>query len=378
MRLLPKRHNHGWAPYTWLAYYGFFFIQPIADHVGWRQWLVDGLGTVAFLVLYFGFFWLSDRWQRVDLGIMVVIGVAFGFYNGQSACFFIYAAAFVPYAFEKEWNALLTMGAISGIALLQWWWLHQPPWALIYSVMLPLVVGGGNVFFAGRERMFDKLRLANEEIEHLAKVAERERIARDLHDVLGHTLSVIILKSELAGKLIDRDPARAKAEIHDVEQTSREALAEVRHTIRGYRTTSLQSELKQAASTLKLAGVAVQEETSTIGLTPAQETVLSMLVREAVTNVVRHAAARNCTVRLASVNGTCLLEVHDDGRGGLRTEGNGLRGMRERIEALGGTLQHESREGTRLLFQFPLTLPSESADYESVKRQSQPDPSCSR
>jgi two-component system sensor histidine kinase DesK len=378
MRLLPKRQNHGWAPYTWLAYFGFFYIQPIVDHVGWKQWLVVGLGTLAFLVLYFGFFWLEDRWQRVDLGLMVLLGIGFGLYNGESACFFIYAAAFMPYAFEKETYALLGMASISAIAVFQWWWLHQPLWALIYSAMLPLVVGGGNIFFAGRERMYDKLRLANDQIEHLAKVAERERIARDLHDVLGHTLSVIILKSELAGKLIDRDPVRAKAEIQDVEQTSRDALAEVRHTIRGYRAMSLQSELKQAASTLKLAGVAVHEETSLVALTPAQEGVLSMLLREAVTNVVRHAAARNCKVRLANVNGSCLLEIHDDGRGGLRVEGNGLRGMRERIEALGGTLQQESNQGTRLLFQFPLTVRGENADYESVKGRSKDNPSCSR
>ena len=177
--------------------------------------------------------------------------------------------------------------------------------------------------------------------------------------------------------MIDRDPVRAKAEIQDVEQTSRDALAEVRHTIRGYRAMSLQSELKQAASTLKLAGVAVHEETSLVALTPAQEGVLSMLLREAVTNVVRHAAARNCKVRLANVNGSCLLEIHDDGRGGLRVEGNGLRGMRNASKPW-GTLQQESNQGTRLLFQFPLTVRGENADYESVKGRSKDNPSCSR
>jgi two-component system, NarL family, sensor histidine kinase DesK len=185
-------------------------------------------------------------------------------------------------------------------------------------------------------------------------VAERERIARDLHDVLGHTLSVIILKSELAGKLIDRDPARAKAEIGDVERTSREALAEVRNTIRGYRLNSLAAELKQAESTLQLAGVAVKSETSEVALTPAQESVVALVVREAVTNVVRHAAAKNCRVHLASANGSCVLEVQDDGRGAVRSEGNGLRGMRERVEALGGTLQFKSSSGTSLKIQFPL------------------------
>ncbi len=155
--------------------------------------------------------------------------------------------------------------------------------------------------------------------------------------------------------MIDRDPARAKAEIADVEQTYRAALAEVRSTIRGYRGTSLSEELKKAQSTLETAGVSVQSEASAIGLTPAQESVVALIVREAVTNVVRHAQARNCHLRLAPVNGSCLLEVVADGRGGPELEGNGLRGMRERIEALGGTFSRETNVGTRLTIQFPLT-----------------------
>jgi two-component system sensor histidine kinase DesK len=210
--------------------------------------------------------------------------------------------------------------------------------------------------------MFCQLQAANAEIEHLAKVAERERIARDLHDVLGHTLSVIILKSELAGKLIDHDPERAKAEMADVEQTSRAALADVRSTIRGYRAHSLEAELKQAKATLETAGVIVKSESEEVRLTPAQESVVALVVREAVTNVVRHARARNCHLRLIPVNGNCRIEIHDDGRGGGAVEGNGLRGMRERIEALGGTLQRENSVGTRLSIEFPLT-PKANVDH---------------
>jgi two-component system sensor histidine kinase DesK len=211
--------------------------------------------------------------------------------------------------------------------------------------------------------MYDQLNLANQEIEHLAKVAERERIARDLHDVLGHTLSVIILKSELAGKLIDRDPERAKAEIADVEQTSRAALADVRSTIRGYRAHSLEAELKQAKATLETAGVTVRSESEEVRLTPVQESVVALVVREAVTNVVRHARARNCHLRLMPVNGNCRLEIQDDGRGGGAVEGNGLRGMRERIEALGGTLERENSRGTKLSIEFPLTQTKENSDH---------------
>ena len=375
MRLLPKNHMHGWAPLTWLAYCGFFYIQPILDHAGWKEWALTVLGQLIFLVLYFAYFWLSRRWQIVIIALLILLGAAYIPHNSGASTFVVYAAAFVPFVFVNEKTALAILALTPVVPFLEIWLLHLSPWFLIYCCLLPLVVGGSNVFFAARNRMYEKLRIANEEIAHLAKVAERERIARDLHDVLGHTLSVIILKSELAGKLIDRDPERAKAEIGDVERTSREALAEVRNTIRGYRLNSLAAELKQAESTLQLAGVAVKSETSEMPLTPLQESVVALVVREAVTNVVRHAAARNCRVRLANSNGNCLLEVHDDGRGGLRTEGNGLRGMRERVEALGGTLQYDSSAGTKLRIEFPLNRPGKNGDYESVvEREPQNDP----
>jgi len=375
MRLLPKDQMHGWAPLTWLAYCGFFYIQPIADHAGWKEWALTALGQVIFLALYFAYFWLSRRWQIVIIALLVLLGAAYIPYNMGASTFVVYGAAFVPFVFVNEKAALGILALTPAVPFLEIWLLHLSPWSYIYCCLLPLVVGGSNVFFAARNRVYEKLRLANDEIEHLAKVAERERIARDLHDVLGHTLSVIILKSELAGKLIDRDPERAKAEIGDVERTSRRALAEVRNTIRGYRLNSLAAELKQAESTLKLAGVAVQDETSEVPLTPIQESVVALVVREAITNVVRHAAARSCRVRLANTNGNCLLEVQDDGRGGLRAEGNGLRGMRERVEALGGTLRYESSAGTKLRIEFPLALPGNNGNHEPcVQREPQNDP----
>jgi two-component system sensor histidine kinase DesK len=246
------------------------------------------------------------------------------------------------------------LAAVLAVATAEWWLLHLSGWFLFYGGGLSMVLGCSNIYFAQRERANNRLQKANEEIEHLAKVAERERIARDLHDVLGHTLSVIILKSELAGKLIDHDPQRAKAEMADVEQTSRAALADVRSTIRGYRAHSLEAELKAAKATLETAGVTVKSESSEVRLTPAQESVVALVVREAVTNVVRHARARNCHLRLLPVNGNCRIEIQDDGRGGGAVEGNGLRGMRERIEALGGTLERENSVGTRLSIEFPL------------------------
>jgi two-component system sensor histidine kinase DesK len=173
--------------------------------------------------------------------------------------------------------------------------------------------------------------------------------------VLGHTLSVITLKSELAGKLIDRDPQRAGKEIREVEQISRQALTDVRDAIRGYRSQGLVAELAQAKSTLETAGLTVQcDAATTVKLPAVHESVLSLAVREAVTNVVRHAQARTCRMRLEQQNGSCRLEIHDDGRGSSNGEGNGLRGMRERVEMIGGTLSRSTESGTTLTITLPL------------------------
>ncbi len=143
-------------------------------------------------------------------------------------------------------------------------------------VLLIVLVGVGNHTGALAHCAGEKLRKADEEIEHLAKVAERERIARDLHDLLGHTLSLITLKAELARKLMDRDPQRAKQEMLDVEQTSRAALADVREAISGYRGEGIAAELVRARKTLETAGITVDCEFDQLPLTPAQETVLAL------------------------------------------------------------------------------------------------------
>jgi two-component system sensor histidine kinase DesK len=350
-----KDKDHGWSPLLWMLYLGFFFIDPILSHATARIWLLDLAGAAVFLCLYLGLFAIERPNVLVHIGGMVLLGLLYQPINSGACTFFIFAAAMLPFCVDTKTAAVIglaTIGAIGGIEGLL---LHINNWTLFYSALFPMIIGAGNTFFAERNRMNHKLRKANEEIEHLATVAERERIARDLHDVLGHTLSVITLKSELAGKLIDRDPARAGKEIREVEEISRQALSDVRDAIRGYRSKGLAAELVQAKSTLETAGLTVQCDAATTMKIPAvQESVLSLAVREAVTNVVRHAQARSCRMRLEQQNGSCRLEIHDDGLGGSSAEGNGLRGMRERVEMLGGTLERTNHSGTTLTITLPL------------------------
>lgn len=357
--------DHGFGPLLWVLYLGFFFVQPFADHVDLRHWLFDALGASIFLVLYFGIFMLERPRTLIHIGGMILLGILFLPFNEGGCTFFIFASSMLPFMVRTQRQSWIGLGLISAIAGLEGLILRlsgrgfRSFWDFFWTAVFPLVIGAGNVFFAERNRINRKLRKANEEIENLAKVAERERIARDLHDVLGHTLSVITLKSELAGKLIDRDPKRAGKEIREVEEISRKALSDVRDAIRGYRSKGLAAELAQAKTTLETAGLTVQCDASTSMQIPAmQESVLSLAVREAVTNVVRHARASNCRMRLEQQNGNCRLEIHDDGCGFSTMEGNGLRGMRERVEMLGGTLDRTNRSGTMLIINLPLREPA--------------------
>jgi two-component system sensor histidine kinase DesK len=343
-----------WVPYIWLAYLTFFLWQPIAGPTSRGQWLATGVALVVFLFFYFSFFRARRPWNLVCLGGIAALGIVYAPSNGGAANFFIYTASMAPFAVETEWSAAIVIAAVVVAAALEVWLLHLANGFLFPATFLSTFIGAANIYFAQRNRHIERLREAQAEISHLAKVAERERIARDLHDVLGHTLSLITLKSELAGKLIERDPAQAKAEIADVERTARQALADVRLAIGGYRSKGLAEEIRQARATLDTAGVQSEFRSAPMVLPATEESVLSLVLREAVTNVVRHAQARHCRVQLERVNGHCRLEIEDDGRGGLAVEGNGLRGMRERIEALGGKLERDTTRGTRLTIELPI------------------------
>ena len=183
---------------------------------------------------------------------------------------------------------------------------------------------------------------ARSELAQLAVSEERSRIARDLHDTLGHSLSLIALKSELAGRLLPDDPVRARAEIGDVEQVARDALASVRETLGGYRQTTLAAELDGVGGALRAAGIDSRLENQAVGLSPAADTLLAWTVREGVTNVMRHSHARMCTIRIGRDAASVFAEIVDDGSGPAaaddRTPGSGLRGLAERAASLGGSL----------------------------------------
>jgi two-component system, NarL family, sensor histidine kinase DesK len=347
---------HHWVRWIWLLYTAFFFIEPINRHQT-RYWLIFAGCYVVFLALYFAINFTQSKLQLAFIAAMFVEGLLYVPYNGGALGMFVFAAAFLPFCVDSSVRVLAVFAGGCAAISLEAWLLHLSIWNWVPGLFFGLVVGISNMAFAQGKRANIRLRMAQDEVEQLAKLAERERISRDLHDVLGHTLSVIVLKTELAGRLMERDPQRCAAEIADVEQISRKALAEVREAIRGYRAEGLVAEIERAQRTLDAAGVALTCKSQPPKLNPAEETVLSLIVREAVTNIVRHAQATRAMLSFDASGGRCSMVVEDDGRGGIRQEGNGLRGMRERIEALGGRFSLDAARGTRLIIELPLTRP---------------------
>ena len=176
---------------------------------------------------------------------------------------------------------------------------------------------------------------ARAEVARLAAENERIRIARDLHDLLGHSLTTITVKAGLARRLGAAEPARAVAQIAEVEELCRQALTEVRAAVSGYRDVTLAGELARGRELLRAAGVAADLPTATDAVDPAYQELLGWAVREGLTNVVRHSRAGTCAVRLSD----CGVEITDDGVGAAAPAGNGLSGLRERVVAAGGSVE---------------------------------------
>jgi two-component system, NarL family, sensor histidine kinase DesK len=225
-------------------------------------------------------------------------------------------------------------------------------------ILTILTLGATMVAFASSTRANQELRAARRELANRAVSEERLRIARDLHDLLGHTLSLIALKSELATKLAESDPRRAQAEMADVQRVSRQALEEVRDTVQGFRRRGFADELAGARSALSAAGIDCQIEGSATDLPTEVEDLLAWALREATTNVVRHSGARVCRINLSTDTNEVALQVDNDGAPAHTgsSNGTGLVGLAERARRLDGTLESGARPegGFRLRLTVPL------------------------
>ncbi|MGD9696348.1 MAG: sensor histidine kinase [Thermoleophilia bacterium] len=230
---------------------------------------------------------------------------------------------------------------------------------LVY-VLSVIAIGTIMVAYGHAIRVNRELLAAREGMARAAVAEERLRFARDLHDLLGHSLSLLALKGDLAGRLVRADPDRAEREIRDLQRIAREALTEVREAVRGYRRPAVAAALDRARAALEAAGIACRVERDARDLPADVEGVLAFAVREAATNVARHSAASACTIRLVAGGDRVDLEVRDDGRGADDGgAGTGLVGLGERVARVGGTLAAGSppEGGFRLRLSVPVGRP---------------------
>ena len=355
---IPARH--GKAPYLWASSLGFLFFQYVGNAPGWFETAALVLTVLAFLPAYFASFW---QHRQPSMNVLLVLhtcllGALWAPHNPGASTFFIFACAMCAGVMPTT-HAYRLMALVLGLAVLVASPLGKGQLYFVVPALCGAIpIGISSIMEATLSRSRDQLLRKQEEVEYMATIAERERISRDLHDLLGHTLSLITLKAELAGKLVERDPAACRAEIKDIENSARTALSEVRSAVTGYRQTGFAHELASARVSLAAARVTLTATVEPIALPAATENVMSLALREAVTNIVRHAGASHCELSLALDNGMIVLRIGDNGTAMSHAHtvlhGNGLKGMHERVGALGGRLALRVERGLALELRVPM------------------------
>lgn len=299
-----------------------------------------------------------NPWPAIAVLIVVAIGLTLGDRRDWVGIFIFIVVSLGPSLPPRA--AFLGIGVFVLAAPVLGLLIHAGL-AQMGQLVFQSTVSGIAVIIVGRVIVLDRqLHQAREEIARLAVNEERLRFARDLHDLLGHSLSLIALKSELVGRLIPVAPERALTENRDVEVVARRALAEVREAVAGYRQPSLAAEMANAREILSAAGIRLECDGEIGTLPPAQEGVLAWAVREGVTNVIKHSRATHCLIRLRREGDATVVEVVDDGIGvpvpaEKTSRGSGVRGLSERSAALGGRC--ESEPGPNGGFRLAVTLP---------------------
>ena len=355
-RLVPAELGMGWAPFVSLAYLAFLFLPLLVSSIAAANWLPQTLlATAVFLPLYFRAYWASGRELVLIVLGMAVLAALLAPANPFSNTFVIFACAFAPHLASLRNGLLLALGITISFSLYIATFMRGAPLTIGITYLVGTACFVGSYFMRENQRKQVALRLSHEEVRRLAALAERERIGRDLHDLLGHTLSLITLKSELANRLWERDPQAARQEVREVERVARDALGQVRRAVTGIRAAGIAAEAASARLLLESGGVKFQYELAAPPLPAELETCLALVLREAVTNIHRHAQATRANVRLTSEGSGLLLDVQDDGRGGDIVPGNGLCGMRERLQVFGATLRVDAvrGQGTRLTVRVP-------------------------
>ena len=348
--------EYKYMPYLNLVYLMFLFLPLFFNPKFNSTHIIVTLASLAiFLPLHFMSYRTGGRHMIFIASAMVLLCFAVLPFNYGANTYLIYGVISAAYVFKAR-NALLFVLAALVLMAIQTFWLKLHIMFFATTAVMASMLVFYTLYSRSIERSNQSLKLSQQEVQRLAQSAERERIGRDLHDVLGHTMSLIVMKSELASRLFDRDPNAAAVQIREVEKVARDALGQIRETIAGIRLAGLEAELANARLSLLSADIQLHYQLAPIELAPEVETVLALAVREAVTNIIRHSNARQVEIELASNRNNLQLQISDDGKKALVTPGHGLTGMRERLELLGGRLEIDTGPygGVRLNLSCPI------------------------
>jgi len=349
---IPTIARLAWAA-IWLVFLGY----PISDILGTgyspTRAVVAWICLVAFACMYLLAMWLclslvprvANGIQLLPLVAVFAMGIAMALvFRGQWTGLLVYCG--VSAGWTLRWRylvpVLFALGAfmvVSGVLL-------GYPWAdLGFITFLTVALGFTMLAFRRLIATVIELRTARAEVARLAVADERLRISRDVHDILGHSLSVIALKAQVARRLMTSEPEAAAEAMGDVETVARESLAEVRSMVTAYRQRSLADELQGARDVLDAAGISFAVTRDSIVPPAPVDSLLAWTVREGVTNVLRHSRAHHCEISLEAGDGGFSVAIVDDGVGGVASAGgSGLHGLRERVGAAGGRLEAGPRQ----------------------------------
>ncbi|WJY26242.1 MULTISPECIES: sensor histidine kinase [Sporosarcina] len=363
IELFPKRF--GLIPYVFLAYLTLPVI-TVLNETGWKR----GAGIVCllvFLAAYRKAYWTeTDRghlvWSAVQLAVILLLSVSYQPYNLLLA---FYVSNFIGWIRDDRLFRIGITGFGAVLAVITFYFFSEYG-ASANLTMLPFVVVMALTPIAVRGNMLrgqleEQLDEANERIRQLSRQEERVRIARDLHDTLGHTLSLITLKSQVIQR-VKQDPERVSAEAAGIEETSRAALTQVRELVTDMRGGTIGSELAAMEELLGAAGIRleIEQEAGLPDLPPLKQNILAMCLREAATNIVRHSGADACTVSMAQDERGIAVRIIDNGIGMDGAQwGNGLAGMRERLALIEGTMAVTDCGGMQFALHVPLPVTAE-------------------
>src|SRR5580698_1424182 len=350
---IPTIARLGWAA-IWLVFLGY----PISDILGTgyspAKAVVAWICLLAFAAMYLLAMWLclslvprvATGVQLLPLVALFVMGITLALvFRGQWTGLLVYLG--VAAGWTLRWRFLVPVLLALGVFMVVSGVLLGYSWAdLGFITFLTVALGFTMLAFRRLIATVIELRTARAEVARLAIADERLRISRDVHDILGHSLSVIALKAQVARRLMTSEPDAAAEAMGDVETVARESLAEVRAMVTSYRQRSLADELQGARDVLDAAGISFEVTRDSAVPSAPVDSLLAWTVREGVTNVLRHSRAHHCEISLSASNGGFTVAIVDDGVGGVASAGDsGLHGLRERVGAAGGRVEAGPSEG---------------------------------